>query len=311
MAQLPAFAVDGGTVPASMARRMTHAVSSGANGIVGVSDFKVTALPTAGSGVRIARGGALCRARTTGANQYETYVIAQDSTFNLTVPATGGSARTDYVIARVKDWHFTGDDAPANPTTALYWEFALVNSLSGITTPYVPLAKLTIPANTSAITNGMITDVREVAIPRRERWLYAYDLSTGQEDTLSANESWPDIGGFTVTVPEWATAANIVVTFAQIRVPAGSTRTGHLNARLRVNGIDVESRTTKYNASAPTADTRQTFIAAGDVAIPAGMRGQTGMIYSRGTIQSGSGGYIVLDSGSAVAIDIEFFEQAI
>ena len=311
MAQLPAFAVDGGSVPAAMARRASYALSGGANGVVALGDLKVTALPTPGAGVRVLAGGALARARTTGANQFESYVLAQDSESTLNIQATGASARTDYIIARVTDWHFTGGEAPADPANALYWEFDVVSTLSGIPEPHVPLARIDIPANTSVIMSGMITDLRTVAIPRRERRLLAYDLSLGERDTLDANESWPDIGdGFDITVPEWATHANIAVTFAQVLVPAGSTRVGHINARLRVNGIDVESRTTKFVSSAPASDTRQTYVAAGDVTIPAGMRGETGIIYTRGSIQSGSGGYLTLDSGSSVSIDIEFSESA-
>lgn len=314
MVQLPAYAVDGGMVPAAMARRATHALSSGANGVVGIHDLKVNALPTPGAGVQISRGSALAAMRTSGAHEMETYVISQDSTFNLDVPPTGGSARTDFIIARVMDWHFTGEEPPADPTTALYWEFARVGTLNGISYPFVPLARIAIPANRASIMGAMITDIREVAIPRRERHVFTYDLSLGEEDQLGDpnGEAWPDIGQHWFHIPEWAVRANVVITFAQVRVPAGSTRVGHMNARIRTDNMDADvyTRTTKYEAGNPPNSMRQTYVAAGPINIPAQMRGRDAYVYTRGNWQSGSGSYLSLDSGSAVVIDIEFMEVA-
>ena len=314
MVQLPAYAVDGGMVPAAMARRATHALSSGANGVVGIHDLKVTALPTAGAGVQISRGSALAAMRTTGAHGMETYVISQDSTFNLDVPPTGGSARTDFIIARVMDWHFTGEEPPADPTTALYWEFARVSTLSGITYPFVPLARIAIPANRASITGAMITDIREVAIPRRERHVMTRRINSEDVDRLTTiggtGESWPDVAHVDLMVPEWATHANVVAMFAQVEVPAGIEFDGVVfwalgttdPAYIRTQDVRVTIDNTGGSK------TRETLVAAGTVRIPENMRGRAWRSHTRGRRLSGTP--IEFTSGSASVMDVEFVERA-
>lgn len=306
MAQLPAYAVDGGRVPASMLRRELWASTGGSNGIVGIHDLKVTQLPTPGAGVAIARGGAIATTRVSGANEQESYILAQDSGVTLPITATGASGRTEYVIARIDDWHFTGNPAPADPLNAIYWAFSTVSTLSGITYPYVPLAKLTIPASTSTITTAMITDLRNVANPRKSRQLFAYDL--GPTDTLATQESWPDVGGFDVVVPEWATQAHVVATFSQVLIPAGSTRGGFLWANLK-NGVG--GPTVRYLAPGLPNAHRATFVAAGDMAVPEELRGTTVYSYTAGNVTAGAGGYLTIDGNSAVVLDIEFHETPV
>lgn len=307
MAQLPAFAVDGGTVPASMARRMTHAVSGGANGIIAPGDLKVTALSTAGGAVQIARGGAICRARTTGAHEDESYVIAQDSAYTLPVPATGGTARTEYIIARVMDWHFTGDPAPANPTTALYWEFTRVSTLTGITTPYVPLAKLTIPANTSAITNGMITNLRELALPRRAMAMGFYHPTTMTVFTTS----YKTVGTINIEVPEWATYMRFKGDFDGIGVLGGWAQ-----GSVSILTLSQASQATAYKVEGDSNFTVRTSTASvGHVNIPPAARGTIVPFEFRArATQVGPASATVtprVDGHSSLTLLVEFEERAI
>lgn len=314
MALLPAYAVDGGRVPAEMARRATYALSAGANGVVGVDDLKVSPLPTAGPGVQVSRGGAVVAMRAAGAHQYESYVIAQDSATNVSIPATGGSARTDYIIARVTDWHFTGDAAPADPLNALYWELARVSTLTGISQPYVPLARINMPANQSAVTAGMITDLRNVAIPRRERHVMTRRINSGEVDRLTTiggtGESWPDAAHVDLMVPSWATHVNVVAIFAQVEIPAGITFDGAVYWALGttdpayIRTQDVRVTIDNSNGS----KTRETLVAAGTARIPEVMRGKAWRSHTRGHRISGSA--IEFTGGSASVMDVEFVERA-
>lgn len=304
MAQLPAFAVDGGRVPAAMLRRELWATTSGSNGIVGIHDFKVTPLPTPGAGVSISRGGAIATTRVTGPNAQESYLMAQDSGVTLSIPPVS-NARTLHVIARIDDWHFTGNPAPDNPLDAVYWAFSLVTTLSGITYPYVPLARLDIPAGSSTITDAMITDLREVANPRRLRYLRTFDLGPG--DTLTTREVWPDSATQTIFIPEWATQAHVRTEFVSVRVPANSTRTGFLWGQLGI----WQGRTVRFGAPGVPVESRHTYVAAGDVEVRASIRNQDVRITSWGEPHGGSGGYLVLDGNSAVVFDVEFHETPV
>lgn len=302
MALLPAYAVNEGMVPAEMLRRALWASTRGESGVVTAHDLKVTALPTPGAGVRVAAGGAVCAMRTTGSNAQESYMLAQDATANVALDDEG----TFYLIARIDDWHFTGNPAPADPLNAIYWAFATVSTLSGITYPYVPLAKLTIPASTSTITNAMITDIRNVANPRKDRQLFAYDL--GPTDTLATQESWPDVGGFDVYIPEWATQAHIIATFSQVLIPAGSTRTGFLWANLK-NGVG--GPTVRYLAPGLPNAHRSSYVAVGDMVVPPELRGTNVYSYTVGNVTGGTGGFLTIDGNSAVSFDIEFHETPV
>lgn len=307
MVQLPAYAVDGGMVPAAMARRATHALSSGANGVVGIHDLKVTALPTPGAGVQISRGSALAAMRTTGAHEMETYVISQDSTFNLTVPPTGGSARTDYIIARVLDWHFTGEEPPADPTTALYWEFARVGTLNGISYPFVPLARIAIPANRSSITGAMITDFREVAMPRRKMEMGFHYPNTWVAITGSEFQT---IGSISLNVPEWATHMTVKADFASMAVQGGLVQ-GNL-ALQAFNESGVQTSTYKAESNSPSSTQRYSTVVGGTWLVPAAARGGSSTLYFRanltGSWNDGISGY---DSGTTLAALIEFEERAV
>lgn len=309
MAQLPAYAVDGGRVPAAMARRATYAATSGANGIIAIDDFEVTPLPTPGAGVQVQRGGALARQRLTGASQFETYVIAQDSAHNLDVPATSSAARTEYVIARVLDHHFTGGEAPANPADALYWEIARVASLDGITYPHVPLARLRLPAGTSAVTTGMIDDLREVAIPRRERTTHLTYAPETRHD-LTGDSGYVDYPNGTtaqVDVPEWAGHAIIRADLLEtLLVNANSD--GDMVLMLGWQPAYTGARRFDEVWGGNTARNDHTVVA--EFKIPKNYRGTTQPLRIRARKSKTSGaGFLRADAYTQVVYDVEFIEK--
>lgn len=309
MALLPAYAIDGGRVPASMLRMVAWVATGGASGIVTPTDLKVTALTTPGGAVSIAPGGAIIPTRFGNSTKQQSYAVANDQAFNVSIPAAGASGRTDYVILRISDPQYAGQ-APANPEEALYCEVVTVSSLP-TSYPYVPLAKIVLPSNTATITNAMITDLRKVAVPRRSRHLFAYNLTGADQDVLAGTETWPDLVHY-VDIPEWAVKAHIVATFAQITVPTGTNQQGWLSARLSGGGMGISTAPTRFDGSAPASRTRQTYVTADDIDIPPQMRGYAnGELRTRAQVTAGTGtGALKFDAGSAVIIDIEFYEVA-
>lgn len=301
MAQLPAYAVEGGLVPASMARRVVYATSSGANGVVSVDDLRVTQLPTPGAGVQISRGAALCAQRLTGANEYESYAIAQDSSTNLTISTTG----THYVIARVTDWHFTGDPAPANPQTAQYWEFTTVSTLAGITHPYVPLAQLVIPVGTTAITDAMITDLREVAIPRRHRETHIAYVANPHDLTSSSFIDWPSDGTINIDIPEWA--GHMIV---RADVLESLLRDANTDGRmvLMVGWQPSYTGERRFDEVWAGSTSREDHTVISEFNIPPAYRGTTKPLRIRARRNAGTG-YLRADAYTQVVYDIEFLER--
>lgn len=305
MAQLPAYAVDGGKVPAAMLRRVLYAATNGENGVVAPPDLKVRALSIPGLAVQIARGGALCRMRTQGANAFETYLLAQDSASTLEIPGTTGSARTDYVIARIDDWHFTGAEPPVDPLNALYWSFARVSSLNGIPYPYVPLAKITIPANSTVITNAMIEDLRRVAIPRRETRVLAVPNHLPAQDVPGPGNGYFTVAETTVSIPEWATRAEVSATFSGIALRSNSA-TGWASPVLAGTATGMQTR---VDENWTGNWHRFTVVGGGPIPIGESYRGTTAAFRWR-MMQDGGSGRFHIDSGATFLASIEFQEVA-
>lgn len=314
MARLPAYAVNGGQIPAEMLRRVLWATSSGANGVVGVYDLTVTPLPALGPGVQIGRGGALATSRTAGTNEQESYLMVQDSASTLSIP-TGFKG---YVIARIDDWHFTGEDAPADPVNALYWNIERVSTLDGITYPYVALAYINLPAGVSKVTASHITDKRNVAMPRRERYLFTHNLqgSATHEIYEQVEQYWPaeSVQDWEVYIPTWATRANVVVAWNGVSCVPASGKHGVVFARIgRPDGWgqgNVETQHQHWDLG-NSATGREHWEAADDVEIPEALRGTTQRLRLLGfRLDTLSGQAPKLNNGSSIKFDVEFLEVA-
>lgn len=234
---LKAWAVTDGEVSAEVGRSLAWMASSGASGVGLPLDMKVRALTAPAGQVTIARGGAVVATTyPTALTPAESYVTASDGTDILDIPPTGSAAggRTDYVILRVRDWHFDSSlPEPTDKAAATYCSFERVSSLDSITAPYIPLAKIVIPPNTTAITPSMITDLRKVANPRTLRVLRVNALYISETETLKAGgvlgENFPNAGGTQrIDIPSWATYMVLVATWDGLRYPGGGDCYGRL-----------------------------------------------------------------------------------
>ena len=318
MALLPAFAVDGGRGPASMFRGMLWASTSGATGVVQAGDLRVTPLSTPGTAVNVGPGGALAASRYTGASRAETYGVVNDATVQLAIPATGSSGgRTDYIILKIDDWHFSGGSQPADPLAATYCSVVRVSSLSGINHPYVPLAKLTIPASTGTITNAMIKDLREVALPRTQRVLRPNAIVASETETLTSKtgEYFPNAGGTQmVDIPSWATRVKIRADWLMVKIPKGKVRGniwvgfGDWNGS-RWGGPATQSQEFTFtDTDQSPGDTRQTWTVVDDLYIPSNLRGREVHFQMWGKLVDA--GRPVIDASSGSSLDLLFEEVA-
>lgn len=169
---VPFFVGGGALHSAETARLLAYAATGGIAGVAAASDLQITQLPTAGTSVRAASGGAVIPNLYPGGSQ-QSYVGRAASTTDVPVTATGsGSGRVDLVIARIDDPQY-GGTIPVDVTIGPYIRLDIIQNVAagsttlpaGIAYPAIVLARLDIPASTATITTSMITDLRSAANP--------------------------------------------------------------------------------------------------------------------------------------------------
>lgn len=213
------------------ARRALYASTGGAEGVGGINDLQVVPLTTPGQGVRVLVGSALIKSRYVG-GETQTYmgtVYTQETV--STTPTGSGQTRADLVVMRVEDPYAAGSTYPAPPeaerATAPY---VYIRVISGVPAnakklqdvpgyqndSAVTLARINFPASTGTVTAGMITDLRDMAQPRRKEVVFARPRVSEDDGSQSwltgrwtnGGEYFPGGGGyhneFQVEVPEWA-----------------------------------------------------------------------------------------------------------
>lgn len=329
-----AWAIDGALSTSALARREAYA-NGGGEGVVLKDDLKVTQLSTPGVGVQIAPGVASVLNRYQSTIN-ESYIVSNPTVHIIPsgqMPASNPSAKA-YILAVVigdpefaqtgHPWMLASDPPSGEETTFEYVRPTLIEvsagatSIPGATYPYYALARINVPANTTTITNAMITDLRKLANPRQYQRMFA---SPGSAYTPTVrymasgasygNWSGDSGGGYfpNVDVPIWAKRAVISgrVNGATI-VNAHTSTAGNLRFQLgAVLGPDVS-----WNTANVAGPMRMNLEAAGefDVTSVAGTN-VTLLIEGRQTAPASptTDQRIRLDSGSQVVIDVRFFED--
>lgn len=315
----PWFIGGGAEHSPEVARALAYVATRGSEGIAGVTDLRVEAQPIPDNTVRVIPGGGHMLNRYPG-NPGQSYTLRNSSATAVPIPPTGSSGgRTDLVIARVLDPQYEGV-APADPTT---FEYARLTTITGVSSsvksakelnlgyPAIALARITIPANTATITSSMITDLRRVALPRRERAMVTIFPDTNLVIPTSGYNYWPITAAQRplIFVPEWATRVDIHANVTGIKFDKGSTvadtvagvRTGFGPTAPAQNGImvqDAEDTGGRYNNN---------WI--GTHLITEAMRGTDQYLAIQATRSSGTGLWTA-DYQTSIMIDFEFSEGA-
>lgn len=326
----PWFVGGGATHSPEVARLLAYAATSGAEGVVEPPSLRVTAQSTPNGTVSVRPGAALIQNRYAGGDQ-QTYVLRNASATAVEIPpTTSAGGRRDLIVARILDPQYEGA-TPSDPTNFQYARLERIGGMpSGFTDirelnlpyPAIALARVDIPASTATITPGMIIDLREVAIPRRETVLRTYAF-TGTEGKILGNttaypvgstwaEEAPDAWG-PIKIPHWATRVRITVTWAGVGCPSGNAN-GQVWAQIGLNSNPdrVITQGTKYDTASSGGWTRQVFIAADDRYIPAALRGTEQKIYPRANVNDAvaTASRVQLDAASSIILQAEFVESA-
>jgi hypothetical protein len=226
------WAVDGNTLDASLWRQQLYAGTLKRSGIMAPTDLKVTAFSTPGAGVNIAGGSCVIAGQELSGGAQGSYYGFNNGVDTVSVGATGGSIRSDLIIARVEDPTFSGTPWSWNPATQnLIYSRDLSGVAGGTTTvpggtTGIPLARIDIPVSTSAITNAMITDLRQLANPARQTDLYvntpvSTDAMNAGSDSKTVMRNWgPAFPA--VVIPTWAVTMRVMFMVAASAVGGAS-----------------------------------------------------------------------------------------
>ena len=333
MERVPYLVGGGFEHSAEVMRAMLAASTSGAEGIVNAGDFKVRPLAVPGTSVRVAPGNALIR-NSYGGGQAQTYACRAGSETEVPIEATGSAgSRTDLIVARIDDPTYQG--GAFDPLTFEAARFEVIQGVPastktvaglGLSYPAIALARVTLPASTGTVTSAMITDLRALAQPRKERHLFVHPMTQADGIVRIVNRRdigdwWPNpdtITGWRIDVPEWAQRVRIIGQAGGVLIRRGSANAwGRVWARIgsQYDGTGIDTQETSWDlASGTTGNHRESWITGADRAVPAGLRGATNQMLSmRGRVISSDNddSLPVLDSLSVVSLDVEFYETAV
>jgi hypothetical protein len=302
------WAIDGVSMPGQLWRLQLQSASRSGNGIVEATDLAVTAQGTPTSSVAVASGAAVALgAESTFQGSYYNYNVGS---VNVAVSSTGsGGGRSDLIIAQVKDPTFPG--SPWEDTDPP-WSFQRISGVTSGTTDVpsgitgVALARIDIPVSTSAITQAMITDLRQMLSPRQQRAIQAATVSSDNALSAGSFTTWPTPATWSVFVPPWAGKLIATAIVSGARCDVGATF-----GQIRWNIGGIVSVGAGYDLTVPSGANfdRFTAIDTHQAAIPSGIRGTTITAAVQGMESGNTGGvHLTADQYTSISLDIEFVE---
>jgi hypothetical protein len=330
------WGLDGARSPASLARLANRAAVK-QSGIVNPGDLKVLPLSVPGNGVRIVSGGAVLE------NRYEldvnqAYVVEATSeailtaTDNFTGITSQGGAQSHLICVTVGDGNYstaghpwlTDANKPATSAAKLDYQYVrpwvIKNVPAGTTRiedlpappayPVYALARIDVPASTTAITSAMIVDLREVVNPRTKTVQWNVPIAVDDLLNPSGNyvyEAWPDNSAKAVYVPKWATKVYVDAwVFGTLKSGSGTL---NANFRVQITGGSVTDFTNLFRSSAD----RYNILIGGPMSLAVGERGVTKTFAIWGTVQDTAtmNGVLKTDVHSSCMVKLKFVEEAV
>lgn len=316
-----------------LARAAAFIGSSGSTGVVDPVDFGVTALPTPGGAVRVKLGTGVIRSTYPGVVG-QSYVVQEQSHTDVPVAATGSSgAAVKYVYVLITDTQYGGQNPPS-AEDGPYNDYAVTTTLPQ-NQPYLLLARINQPASTATIQNAHITDLRELAMPKREPLTFGRPRINGdaeppwtaylKQSVSSGGEKFPggngDPNAFQVYVPAWATRILIDSSWMGVRYAANSNPFG----RYWVEYGDVQgsfsgghqyefmTQEFAFNSPGSSNDTMRTdWRLMSSQHMPSKLRGKTITVaFMAGREDSGASSEVSMDGLSGLGMNITFVQTSL
>ena len=315
-----------------LARAVAFIGSSGSTGVVDPVDFGVSALPTPGAAVRVKLGTGVIRSTYPGVVG-QSYVVQEQSYTDVPVSATGSSGgATKYVYVLITDTQYSGQNPPS-VEDGPYNEYAVTTTLPA-NQPYLLLAKIVQPASTATITNAMITDMRELAMPKRQPLTFARPRVLADQSnpnqyliqkTSDGGEYFPGGNGepntFKVDVPPWATRILIDASWMAVMYKNGTNPFGRYWVEYGTEYRDRtwpgkqqwEFSTQQFAFDSPGGNnTRTDWRLMSSQHLPAKLRGKTMTVaFKAGRNDSGPNDAVKLDSVGGLGMHITFVQTSL
>ncbi|MGA5670084.1 hypothetical protein ACPCTG_31960 [Streptomyces pseudogriseolus] len=299
------IATKGAEHSAQQFRMMIRDLARGNQGVTEGDDLKVTALATPGAGVQVADGSAVIAGKVSPVQGFYNAYNIGSSTVNIA--ATGGVGRSDMLVLRVEDPEYEGTRDPETDEIVF---FEVISNVSSSATQVpagysaIPLARIDIPASTATITNAMITDLRKIANPRRDRRLYsAYPVATSNLPKTAGYKDWPADAQWSVPIPAWAGRANIIVTMAGVTMNTGAV---WVNMQTVIGSRAGQDSVIDDNQ---TGVRRSTEVIADTFVMPSAMRGTTQTLKVQVSPNLPMNGNLAVNNGTSIVADVEFVED--
>lgn len=280
-------------------RLLAYVASGGREGIVGAQDLEVTAQATPGASVRIWPGACSIIDRDQ-ANAYGAYTAQKLATETLNIaPTTGSGARSDLIIARIRNpyrvgspWPDPGSD-PAAKQAYQYIETVAVPvtgspksvKQAGLAYSAIALARIDMPAGASTVLQSYIKDLRKVIAANSDTATNSIRPAAARTLTSSSYANWPSDGNFSVDVPEWATHVNLRALLGGISFGPGNVKG---SVRVVLNDSTAATPGTAYDESSTGADRTLIMASGDDIRVPVAWRGTTKTIKIEGYKSSGT-----------------------
>jgi hypothetical protein len=309
LARVPLM-INGADHPAQTFRMMLRDLARGNEGVTEGNDLIVTALSTPDGAVQVNDGSGVIKGRAnTWQGHYTAYNIG---TTLVPVAPTGASPRNDLLVMRVIDPEYEGSLDPAVDAIV---RFEIVSGVGAAATAppsgysAIALARITIPPFTSTITQAMITDVRRIANPRRERRMFTASPSSLVQ-TSTADGIWRDLSSanWSVAVPTWATTARIRIDVSSLRFASGAAF-GAIRPVFGVAGAGVGQAS---NFDDNQSGVRRAAVTAADTIGVLGLvRGTSQTLKAQMALFAGNTAPVGTDTATTYIADIEFSEETV
>ena len=259
--QNPPLALQNGSHSAAELRQMMTALfgdtqpgtlTYAAGGVVGASDLQVTQNGTPNMSINVA-GGALFIAQTRAANQGVAFCL-NDGTVNKAIAtADPTNPRVDLVCAVMNDSAFTGSlntwaitVVSGTPTSGA--NLSNLNGAGALPAAALPLAYVLVPAASSSVVTGNISDVR------------IFQTIGGQRLYNNGDSGWITISSFSNSwgagsiAPAYRKVGNLVTLRGRITGGTASATAFTLPSGYRPQTTQVQATSTASTANGVTID---------------------------------------------------------
>ena len=337
------WAIGGGSaMPAEILRLLSWAALGGQEGVFSNADLRVSALETPGTAIRVLPGACSIGNRALNASK-ELYIQRLFSQDVVDIAPTGGSGRSDLIVAQVENPFISGEpwQIPEDQVNGPYIFTRVISNVAatvkkvgdlnlGISA--ITLARIDIPPSTGTVIQSMIHDYRTVVNPMTGAVQPPTDGGDGDDgdpvvvcpggddddddddgtDHCDATQTtylnWPFTAGIDLNVPAWANYADVTVTVIAARVWFDNPSLGGLFGFLRLilGGIAQEEQPFACNTEG-RQDIHWTKV---NLPIPASMRGTTVHWHLQHKMLSGlHAGRLLSTRSTKIKFDVTFKQR--